>query len=789
MKSSNYHQIILAFLMAFFPIISTAQSTQNIRGIIIDKLSETPLIGANIIILPASLALGATSDNDGSYVIKNVPQGRHEIQISYIGYKTVTIPNVLVNVGKETVLDLGLEENITMVKEVTVTSKLGKSEAINELAMISARQFNVEEVQRYSGGRNDVSRLAANFAGVVANNDSRNDIVIRGNSPTGVLWRLEGIPIPSPNHFATLGTTGGPVSALNPNLIKNSDFLTSAFPAEYGNALAGVFDIGFRNGNKDKFEFTAQLAAFSGFEAMVEGPLRKGKGSFVISYRHSFVELANVAGINFGTSALPKYKDLNFNFDFGKTKLGRFSIFGIGALSNIDFIGADLKEDDFYAETKENSFAKSQIGLVGVKHNVVIDNSSYIRTVLSASNSGNTFNSYRDENNEIKRHVVDLKDYSSSYRLNSYYNKKFNAKWGLRSGILVQSIGLDTDTRTRQNKADWAQLRQYDSSIELIELYAQSQYKPTERITLIAGLHSQQLVFNDSKSLEPRVSAAYKVNARNTLTVGYGLHSQTQPLPILFFQERQPDGSISDNTQLGFSQSNQFVVGHDFRLTDWHTKFEVYYQLLSNVPVERNPSSYSVLNTGADFGFPQIGNLENAGTGNNYGLELTVEKYFNQNWYMLFSGSLFESKYEGSDNITRNTAFNNRYIVNLLAGREIKFGKNKQNFFSIDSRVSLAGGRNITPIDLASSVQAGEEILDESKAFGIVQDAYFRWDVKFGVTFNSSKRKLTQQFFLDFQNVTNNKNIFQERFSASRGESYKVYQIGFFPDLLWRFQF
>ena len=283
-----------------------AQITQTLRGVVIDKQAESPLVGAAVVVEGTNPMLGSVTDENGVFTIKDVPTGRYQIKISFIGYNASTMPNIVVNAGKETVLSITLEEAVTKLDAVVISGKVDKAKTINELATISARQFNVEEVQRYSGGRNDVSRLAANFAGVATNNDSRNDIVIRGNSPTGVLWRLEGIPIPNPNHFSTLGTTGGPVSALNPNMIRNSDFLTSAFPSEYGNATAGVFDIGLRNGNKEKFEFTAQLAAFSGLEGMAEGPLStkaqraKGNGqggSFVVAYRYSFVELAQKAAV------------------------------------------------------------------------------------------------------------------------------------------------------------------------------------------------------------------------------------------------------------------------------------------------------------------------------------------------------------------------------------------------------------------------------------------------------------------------------------------------------------
>ena len=697
-------KIITQLLFLFFILFTftaKAQITQTLRGSIIDKAAETPLVGAAVVIAKISPPLGAITDENGNFDIKNVPTGRHQILVSFVGYNAQTLPNIVVNAGKETVLDIKLEESVQLLAAVTVSGKVEKSRTMNELATISARQFNVEEVQRYSGGRNDVSRLAANFAGVAISNDSRNDIVIRGNSPIGVLWRLEGVPIPSPNHFSTLGTTGGPVSALNPNMIRNSDFLTSAFPSEYGNATAGVFDIGFRNGNKEKVEFTAQLAAFSGLEAMIEGPLSMpaqkegGKGSFVVSYRHSFVELAQQAGINVGTAALPRYKDLTFNVDLGLTKIGKFSLFGIGATSDIDFIGAKLDENDFFANKNEDSYADSKLGIMGLRHNVILDNNTFIRTVISATHAGNNYYINRDKDGEIKKHVFDIQDWTTDYRLSSFINKKFDKKWSMRSGILIQNLGLNTNSKTREFTPDWVQLRQFNGHFMLYEVYAQTQYKPSEILTVNTGVHTQFLDYNNAYSVEPRLALNWHIATAQTVNVGYGLHSQMQPLPVFFYEEKQADGSyVKSNKNLDFTKSHHFVVGYDVKVgSDWHGKLELYTQILRGVPIQKISSSFSMLNTGADFGFPETGSLVNKGSGNNIGMELTLEKYFAQGWYMLSTTSLFDSKYKGSDGVERNTAFNSNYIVNILLGKEFKFGKNKQNAFTLDTKVTTAGGR------------------------------------------------------------------------------------------------
>jgi hypothetical protein len=318
---------LFTFFICLVGISLSWAQTGIIKGQILDKQSETPLIGATVELLFTKMATGVTADENGYYKLENVPVGRQTIRISYIGFESITIPNIVVSTGKDAVVNVSLRESFSELDEVVITSKTNKDGTVNKLATVSARQFSMEEVNRFSGGRSDVGRLAANFAGVSAPDDSRNDIVVRGNSPTGLLWRLEGIPVPSPNHFGTIGTTGGPVSALNPNMLKNSDFLTSAFPAEYGNALGGVFDLGFRRGNIDDYEYTGQLGVFTGLEAMAEGPLGKKQGSFLVAARYSLIGLVG-AGAG-GTAAVPNYSDLSYNIDFGTGKLGNLALFGI----------------------------------------------------------------------------------------------------------------------------------------------------------------------------------------------------------------------------------------------------------------------------------------------------------------------------------------------------------------------------------------------------------------------------------------------------------------------------
>jgi len=798
-------KILTTILIIFLGLFVFAQNgVQTVKGTIIDKQAEIPLIGATIQLKSNDSNLAATSDLDGNFSVPNIPIGRQAFIISYLGYETVTIPNVEITAGKEVFLNIEMVESLVQLEEVIITSETAKDQTINEMATVSARQFSMEEVNRYSGGRSDVGRLAGNFAGVSTADDSRNDIVIRGNSPTGLLWRLEGIPIPSPNHFSTVGTTGGPVSALNPSLLKNSDFMTSAFPAEYGNALSGVFDLGFRNGNKDKVEYMFQIGAVTGIEAMIEGPIsKKNNSSYIIAGRYSFLGVAQAMGLDIGTNAVPNYYDVSFKFNSGKTSLGNFTLFGVGGLSDIEFLHDEVDEQDLFAADDEDAKADSRFGVIGLKHNYLIDNQSYIRTVVGVSENGTKFSRDRyyniDQTNEVKSPFVVADDGLQRITISSYYNRKFNKQFTLRAGVLSERV----KSNLFQQSAEFAIDEDNDGIFDLIEVYrfnesstitqpyAQAQYRLNEKITLNAGLHGMHYSLNGEIALEPRAAVNWQVGPKESINFGYGLHHQTQPLPVQLATMTIDGETSSPNQNLGFTKSNQFVLGYDLKMIEsWRAKVELYYQHLSNVPVDRYESSFSMLNVGADFGFPiDKNNLVNEGTGRNHGLELTIEKFFDDGYYALVTVSMFESKYKGSDGKLRNTAFNNQRVMNVLAGREFKWGKQKQHRFTIDTKLAKTEGRYYTPVDLEASQVNGIEVYDESKAFSKQYDPYFRWDVKIGAKFNNVKRKFSQAIFFDIQNVTNNENIFRKSYNRVTNEVNDILQIGFFPNFIYKVEF
>ncbi len=791
-------KIRMLFLMLLFVAVTHAQKG-IIKGFVKDQQSETELLGV-VVELQDKNGVGTVTEEDGSFVLRNVSVGRHTLKISSVGYETVVLPSVEVTSGKEVVLTIKLQESFEDLDEIVLTAKRSKAKSLNKMASVSARQFSVDEVTRFSGGRSDVGRLAANFAGVSSPDDSRNDIVVRGNSPTGLLWRLEGVPIPSPNHYSTTGTTGGPVSALNANMLKNSDFITSAFPSEYGNALGGVFDLGFRKGNNSAYEFTAQVGAFTGVEAMAEGPLGTKKGSFLIAGRYSLIGL--IGGGAGGTTATPNYKDVSFHIDFGKYKFGEVQLFGILADSDIDFLGDEIDEDDLFAFTDEDSFVTSGFGVVGLKHKINLNDNTFLNTTVSTSFNSNTFiaNRFVDKNTENERKIKysDFDDEERRLTFSTLLNSKINSKTTLRTGVLLENYKIKLLNKDRFKQPDTDNdgdpdlftFRNTDEQLSIVQPYVQTKFRLTKRTTLHTGVHGQLNSLTKQFVVEPRLGASYKIG-RHQFNAGYGLHHQSVALPLLFANENINGVLEQTNRNLDYVASNHYVVGYDVNLKNsWRAKLELYYQQIKNAAVEQTSSSYSSLTEGTGFGFSgDKVSLVNNGTGRNKGVEFTLEKFFTKGYYALLTASFFESTYKGSDGIERNTPFNNQRVVNFLAGKEFQLGATNKRIFFTDTKITYSGGRFYTPVDLEASNNAGFELLQEDKAFSLQNNDYFRWDIKFGIKINSERKKQSHQFYVDLQNVTANENIFARRYNRVTKQVNEVNQIGFFPDVGYKFQF
>ncbi len=461
----------IGFIIFFIAIANTSLAqnfTQTIRGRVLDKTSQQPLPGANVIVVGSSPLVGVITDFDGYYELKNVAIGRITLSFSFLGYLAQTLSNQELTTGKELILDIELEEMVIKTEEIVVRASKNKMQVNNTMTTLSARTFTIEESRKFAGARNDVSRMATNYAGVNAGDDAVNDIVIRGNSPLGLLWRLEGIEIPNPNHFGNIGGTGGPVSMLNNNVLRNSDFFTGAFPAEYGNAMSGAFDLKMRNGNYSKHEFLGQVG-FNGFELGAEGPIsRKNRSSYLINVRYSTLGFMKDIGVNFGVTAVPNYQDLSFKFNFPTAKAGTFSVFGLGGLNNIEFLRSEmtqeeLEEDGMYGYELMDIDSRNGTGIIGFSHTYHLGENTFVKTVLAATHIRNNNdvdsvtprlidpNSHEHVTLPLHRQIYKENKMSASIA----FNTKISAKHSIRYGAIVDYIYF--------NSVDSSYFAQYDS--------------------------------------------------------------------------------------------------------------------------------------------------------------------------------------------------------------------------------------------------------------------------------------------------------------------------------------
>lgn len=787
--------ILLILLLGYLSGASAnSEYTQTIRGNVTDGVTGFPLIGANVILLNSSPLVGTITDVNGDFELSAIPVGRQNLEISYMGYYPKVIPNILLTSGKEIVLEIRLEEKAIEMEEVIVKAGRRKDQAINEMASVSARTFSVEETERFAGSLGDPARMVASYAGVMTQNDSRNDIIIRGNSPMGVLWRMEGVEIPNPNHFGALGTTGGPVSMVNNNLLANSDFLTGAFPAEFGNATAGAFDLNLRSGNNRKTEFTGQVG-FNGFEAGVEGPfltLQNGqKASYLANFRYSTLEVMDKLGFNFGTGeAIPQYKDLTFLVDLPGTKLGRFKVFGLWGNSYIELgrEASDTAANNYSNRGMATDFG-SGLGVIGMSHTYFFNENTRIKSTLSYQQTFST--TVLDSVYQDLPEVPFLRSRQKENRLSfsTQFRQKINARNNYSFGLVLDHFNIDfIDSLNHHDYGEFITRTDVAEQMAMGRAYGQFQHHFGEDWTTYAGLHLQCFGLTDEIAIEPRLGAKYKVNERNTFNLGFGLHSQIQPKVIYFAQTWD---SISrtyhkTNEDLGYTRSSHFVLGYDHLINqDFRIRMETYYQHLFKVPIKPSFPEFSLINAGDFFGLPMEDSLENKGTGKNYGIELTVEKFLSKGYYFLFTASIFDSKYQGADGKTRNTAFNGNYVFNLLGGYERRLGQNLR--LTLDLKTVWAGGRRYVPIDLEASIRTGSEERDWSRAYEDRYDDYFRTDFRIGVKLNGMRA--SQEWAIDLQNLTGFQSIFMQGYDVHKEEIYTVYQQGFIPMFLYRIHF
>jgi len=756
--------------------------TQTLRGTVTDRDSRIPLPFASVVIMDSDPAWGCNTDLDGNFRFDKLPVGRYALKVSYVGYEEAVVPEVLLGSAKEVVLSLEITERTETIGEVSVMYK--KGEALNQMSTVSSRSFSVEESKRYPVSVSDPARMAQVFAGVSGTDDSSNEIVIRGNSPYWLLWRLEGVEIPSPNHFAEEGYHAGSISILSTNLVGMSDFHTGAFPAEYGSALSGVFDIKLRNGNNQVREYTVQ-AGLLGIDLSAEGPFKQGyAGSYLFNYRYSTFSLMDQMNISVSQNALPSYQDFSFKLNLPTKKAGVFSIWGLGGIADDD---EKYLPDTTAGENPENGYrdyTQSGMYATGLSHTIFPDQKSYLKTVLSHSGSSSSETYENIDSLGIYKESLFDDLQNKALRVSTLYNWKISHHLTLRTGVTFSHLYYDYYSRESITTQSPNTFLNSTGSTNLFQTYVQSKYSFSEKIMLTAGLHFAHFALSSDNSLEPRLGLMIRLPGDQKLSFGYGLHSKPESLPVYFMEIEQPDGSTSlPNQGLKMTRSMHYIVGYEkmFR-SDLQLKTEAYYQHINNLAVPTNPDKYWAPIYG---GVNRGDTLANIGEGRNYGLELTLQKFFTNNYYFLLSSSLFDSKYKPADGNWYDTKFNLGFINNLVGGKEFMWSSNKM--VGLNLRFIWSGGRRYLTVDLPASIEEGQSVFKDYDIFSKQGRDYVRMDV--GLKLHFFREKTEHVLSLDIQNLTNRLNVLAE-FYNSGTESISEYPMtGFIPIFNYRLEF
>jgi hypothetical protein len=795
------HVLRVIFLLLLVTITGRAQVVQTIRGSVVDKATRQPLPGASIVVKGSVPLLGAVSNEVGEFTILNVPIGRQSIQCTFVGYESFQSEEFILSSAKSVVVAIELQPGV-MLEGIELKAARIVSEPINEHGVVSARSFSVEETERISASVNDMGRMALSFPGVQkGQNDTENDVIIRGNSSFGVLWRLEGIDIPNPNHFARPGTSGGGITVFSAQLLSRSDFFSGGMPAEYGNAISGAFDVHFKRGNLNDREYRTKVGLL-GLDFATEGPIQKGRSSYVANYRYSTLGLLNKMGFHLvGERVSNEFQDFSFNlFSKSKDQKTHVTLFGLGGLSKEHYtpVADPLLRDPGVANEWEDKTNLSNMGTIGSTVMRTINSKSYVNGVIAFMGS------------DIGRHYDTLNKYDARFRYNEQryldqristaiaYNNKLNSQLSYKVGVIAHQIFYDFNRNTfSRNSVNDVGVQNLQVNVngggatQTLQFYGLQTYQPGSRLTINLGAHVMRLFLNKTFSVDPRASIRYAIGEKQHISLALGRHSQMLPLPAYFFVRKDTllNGTIRDNKvnfQLPFIRALHTVFSYVVNLPgDYKITTEAYYQTLSNVPVATAAgTTYWMLNSQDDYPTFEV---ESGGVGRNKGIDLVVEKSFSKKFYFLATASLFDSKFKTMTSSYLNTRFNSRWSTTFTAGREFVLAAGKS--LQVGGRILYNGGFRYSPYDPFRSAQTGRFVELAGQEWTGQVPAYFRIDARLAYRFNHPK--YSGQVSLDIQNVTSKANVNSVGYDPVSNSTYfrKYDGVSFIPILAVQFDF
>lgn len=748
---------VIAIIALFFSVCCFAQErpVQTLRGVVNDRASGHPIPYATVRLTDMP-DLGAVCDSLGRFTLPKVPVGRHSVESSFMGYEPVIIREILVTSAKEVYLEIAMRENVNELNEVVVRAN-NRDETMNKMAVAGARMLSVEEASRYAGGFDDPARLVASFAGV-APSVSNNGISIHGNAPHLLQWRLEDVEIPNPNHFADIATLGGGIlSSLSAQVLGNSDFFTGAFPAEYGNAVSGVFDMKLRNGNNQKNENTFQVGIM-GIDFASEGPLsKKHKASYIFNYRYSTTGLLNV-----DLGGKMDYQDLNFKLNFPTRSAGTFSVWGTAL---IDKFKSSFDRDPGkwdYLEDAAQAHSTQYMAAGGITHRYFFDENTLLKTTLAGTYSDQEAFQINFDRELNSSPFLDQYSRSTNLILTSSLNRKISNRFTNKTGFTYTQMFYNMDLKLAPFIDKPLELiSKGDGNTSLLSAYNSSSWGMSDQLSLNFGLYGQLLTLNNRWTLEPRAGLKYQANAKTSFALAYGMYSRMEKIDV-YFVKTQSTGDESVNKNLDFTKAHHLMLSFAYKMSNnMSLKVEPYVQFLYDVPVMRD-SSFSVLNRDEFF---VENTLVNKGRGRNIGVDITWERALSKGLYYMVTASLFDSRYRGGDGVWHNTRFNRKYVLNGLIGKEWMLGRNKQNILSVNLKMTLQGGERYAPIDVeATMAHPDKEVqYDETRAYSIQRSPMLIGN--YTVSYRINKRRVSHEFAIKGINFTGAKEYIQHLYN------------------------
>jgi hypothetical protein len=763
--------ILLVFLFCGQRVL--AQQNQQISGRVEDQTTHAGLGGASVVLIRDTIIQATTSDASGVFVFKNIPPGRYVVNVSYTGYETVRQELLVISARRSEVV-VALREFQNTLDEVEIVSARVQSYEPGEHSITN------EKALRLPANFFDPVRVITSYPGVMTANDQNNTIVIRGNSPAGLLWRINGLDVVNPNHLANAGTFsdkpaayGGGVNIISSQLMERTDFYTGSLPARYGNALSGVIDMKLRGGDTTDYHYTAQ-ASLIGLDLAAEGPVGKNKKtSFLANYRYSTVGLLSQLGARFGDEDI-SFQDLTFSLNSALSKGRSLSWFGFAGASKNSFGHKDSADWEVEKDQYDIEYSSKNVG-TGLVFSQSVRNTS-LSTGVSVSGSQQS----RDQ--RASPQIVPGRPdiiYEDRFDLDKLLISAFG-----RMRARVNNYLVETGVQVNFMKDDMALLNQTGNSPEtddagtvegfLLQPYAQWKVFIGNKWNAQTAVRYVYFTYNQTGAVEPRIGLEFSPTPSSSLKFSYNLVSQVQSVTTY----------ANDNENLELSKSHHLELDYIFTSEKgFRFSTAAYYQRLFDVPVGGISSSYSLLNSVEVY--PYSG-LVSKGLGSNYGLEALAEKSFFDKSYFIAGASYYRSQYKGSDGVEHSTRFDGKYSVNVMYGREwVKTKKQSQRSFGVSSRILYLGGLRESPI-IPTQLAPGT-IYDPEKIFEDKLKDYFRLDLR--LSWRKNKRSYTRTIAIDIQNLLNAQNEAYTYYDHVKQKVTTQYQLGLIPVLVYRIDF